>query len=278
MSYVYLNNHYTRWYTELTERARTRSLPENTLFESHHIVPLSLGGLDTGDNVVRLTSREHFIAHLLLVRMTTGQDRYKMVYAARLMSGRTKPTGRNYEWFRREFREAEKLRKKGHKRSHESIEKQRATVLSQYANGKVNNRKGSRLTDEHRQIISAANKGKTVPVEQRSSLAGYVARYGEHEGRQRYDRDRARKDSQSLEALQRRHGTEEGSRLYTEYREMKSRHTKARDPFVHTEESRAKLRDRASKRQRLPCPHCGTICAPGMLTRWHGDRCAKKPV
>lgn len=35
-------------------------------YEKHHIIPKWLGGLDTKDNLILLTAKEHFIAHLLL--------------------------------------------------------------------------------------------------------------------------------------------------------------------------------------------------------------------
>jgi len=37
--------------------------------EVHHIIPRSLGGADTKENLVKLTAREHFVAHLLLTRI-----------------------------------------------------------------------------------------------------------------------------------------------------------------------------------------------------------------
>lgn len=37
--------------------------------EHHHITPRSLGGTDEDENVVKLTAREHFICHWLLVKM-----------------------------------------------------------------------------------------------------------------------------------------------------------------------------------------------------------------
>lgn len=37
--------------------------------EKHHIVPKCLGGSDNDENLVRLTAREHFIAHRLLAKM-----------------------------------------------------------------------------------------------------------------------------------------------------------------------------------------------------------------
>lgn len=37
--------------------------------EKHHILPKCLGGKDTSDNLVKLTAREHYICHLLLVNI-----------------------------------------------------------------------------------------------------------------------------------------------------------------------------------------------------------------
>lgn len=37
--------------------------------EHHHIMPRSLGGTDEDENIVKLTAREHFICHWLLVKM-----------------------------------------------------------------------------------------------------------------------------------------------------------------------------------------------------------------
>ena len=37
--------------------------------EMHHIKPRSFGGLDTSDNLIRLTAREHFIVHFLLYKI-----------------------------------------------------------------------------------------------------------------------------------------------------------------------------------------------------------------
>lgn len=37
--------------------------------ENHHVIPRCLGGSDDDSNIVRLTAREHFIAHAILVKM-----------------------------------------------------------------------------------------------------------------------------------------------------------------------------------------------------------------
>lgn len=72
------------WYFSIINNARFR---EKTIdySEQHHIVPRSLGGNNKKDNLVILTAREHFICHMLLVKMTKSEDRVKMVYAMRCM-------------------------------------------------------------------------------------------------------------------------------------------------------------------------------------------------
>ena len=58
-------------------------------YETHHIIPRSLGGLDKADNLVRLTAREHFIAHILLFKHYTAINdasaSYKMALAIQLL-------------------------------------------------------------------------------------------------------------------------------------------------------------------------------------------------
>jgi len=90
---------YNKLYQRFIESRPTRKKEFNKGLETHHILPRSLGGLDTADNRVVLTAREHFIAHMLLVRITTGQDRTKMANALNIMStsGRYHLTAKTYE-------------------------------------------------------------------------------------------------------------------------------------------------------------------------------------
>ncbi|QAX98493.1 homing endonuclease [Aeromonas phage AsFcp_2] len=51
--------------------------------ESHHIIPKSRGGTDDETNLVRLTAREHILAHLLLAKSYGGkywQTAYGMIF------------------------------------------------------------------------------------------------------------------------------------------------------------------------------------------------------
>ncbi len=51
-----------------------RSKSSSIYYEEHHIVPRSLGGLNTPDNKVLLTAREHYLAHYLLMKIYENED------------------------------------------------------------------------------------------------------------------------------------------------------------------------------------------------------------
>lgn len=60
---------YKKLYEDFIESRKTRILEDNTYTETHHIVPKCLGGTNEFSNLVRLTYREHYIAHLILTRI-----------------------------------------------------------------------------------------------------------------------------------------------------------------------------------------------------------------
>lgn len=81
---IFLCNRYTHWYYALITRAIARHRKKTKTgpyYENHHIVPKALGGTYDKANMVLLTPKEHFIAHRLLTRMTSGIARSKMLRA-----------------------------------------------------------------------------------------------------------------------------------------------------------------------------------------------------
>ncbi len=75
---------YRRIYTDIVNNAKADVVNRTTgYFEKHHILPKSLGGCDTTENLVKLTAKEHFICHWLLVKMYDKGtiERKKMLYA-----------------------------------------------------------------------------------------------------------------------------------------------------------------------------------------------------
>ncbi len=73
-------------YDKIIERAQNREIDENVYYEKHHIIPRSLGGTNLPENLVKLTLREHFLCHKLLVKITTGKERSSMLKALYMMS------------------------------------------------------------------------------------------------------------------------------------------------------------------------------------------------
>jgi hypothetical protein len=100
---------YTQWYYDIIESAQKNTPTDYSEF--HHIVPRSLGGSNSKNNIVKLTARQHFVCHLLLVKMTSGRDKFKMICAAHHMSvchrrERYKITSITYERLKRQRSES----------------------------------------------------------------------------------------------------------------------------------------------------------------------------
>ena len=102
---MFKDNKYTHIYYKIINSAKTRVT--NDYVERHHIIPQSMGGDNSKQNLVKLTAREHYLVHLLLTKMTEGDDRRKMAYALSFFNtacrnhGRLRPSARWYEYSRK---------------------------------------------------------------------------------------------------------------------------------------------------------------------------------
>lgn len=102
--------HY-RW---LIESRSSRTLSPDTYVEDHHIVPRAFGGLDIKTNMIKLTGREHYLAHYMLYLAVGG----KMAYAFKRMidfnkSLKIQISGRSWEVLKIESAEQNSKNKKG---------------------------------------------------------------------------------------------------------------------------------------------------------------------
>ena len=161
---LFIDNKDTKWYYNIIVAARARA----TTFgytEKHHIIPKSLGGTNDCGNLVTLTTKEHYICHRLLVKMTDGLSKKKMRYALYCLTHvknanqqfRHSPYFRKLEEFKTQWRESIKGRpahNKGKTMSNEQKEKLRNANLG----------KPSYIrSDETLKKMSAARKGKPIP-------------------------------------------------------------------------------------------------------------------
>ena len=91
---------YIKIYDDLINRAKNRITTGYT--ETHHIIPKCINGTDDKLNLVILTPEEHYIAHLLLVKIYPNC--YPLIHAAVMMTVKGKGhirTNKLYGWLRR---------------------------------------------------------------------------------------------------------------------------------------------------------------------------------
>lgn len=147
---------YQRNYDALISKGHNRPREEGMVYERHHILPRSLGGTDGPENLVLLTPREHFIAHLLLAKMHGG----KMTYALYLMSSKRSYTARTYSHLKTQFCNALKD-------NHERAERISTALTGKAKSAEhVDNWKQSRATgrgwvvsEQHRKSLSDRQSG-----------------------------------------------------------------------------------------------------------------------
>ena len=95
---------YQKIYNTLVRRGQNRILEGYS--EKHHIIPRCVGGTDEETNLVSLTPEEHYLCHLLLVKIHPNNIR--LVKAAMFMVSANKDQQRNnkaYGWLKRQYSE-----------------------------------------------------------------------------------------------------------------------------------------------------------------------------
>lgn len=121
---LFIDNKYTRWYYAIITKAKTRILSTDVYVERHHIIPKSMGGNDSKENLVKLTAREHFICHLLLTKMTSDNFRHKMLSAVTKFQQQRSYQYRSLNsWEYKKLRECAILARKGQRHTKEARQK-----------------------------------------------------------------------------------------------------------------------------------------------------------
>lgn len=141
---VFINNKYLNWYEKLTSQSSSAGY-----LEKHHIVPKSI---IPNNIVVSLTARQHYIAHLLLIKCVNPVYRKKMLYAITAMKIRTakgiKFNSRLFEKLKIEANINRSIALKGRTHSPEARAKIKASRALQV------------ISDETKIKMSASRKGR----------------------------------------------------------------------------------------------------------------------
>jgi hypothetical protein len=108
--------------------------------------------------------------------------------------------------------------------------------------GKNQFRRSGPHSDETKQKLSDANKGKTLSAETKQKISDA------NKGKTRSD-------------------------------ESKQKISDAKKGKTHSAETKQKISDakKGISQPKVTCPHCGVVSNPGNMNRWHFDNCKSKP-
>lgn len=130
---------YQKIYDSLMEKGKQRITEQYT--ESHHIIPACMGGSDRKYNRVELLPEEHYIAHLLLVKIYPSNQ--KLWYAANMMLNRNNKV---YGWVKRKFAQIHSSNMSGR-------------IMSEEARTRMSNsNRGRPKSEDHKKNIGEGNK------------------------------------------------------------------------------------------------------------------------
>jgi hypothetical protein len=176
-------------YQNIIDKAKSQNRnKKESYFEKHHIIPKSVGGNNSKDNLVLLTAKEHFVCHRLLCFIYPESK--SLYFAFWAMCNQVKGdvkrdyriSSRIYENAKLKFKEVNSLLHKGKKLSDEHISKIRERMLSD--KNPMKNRKGENnplyKKERNSNIKSKISKTKLLNPTKNCNFKGiYITPLGE---------------------------------------------------------------------------------------------------
>jgi hypothetical protein len=159
-------NKYKKWYELLILKAQTRGNIDGYK-ERHHIVPNCFVKNDNDDNLIYLTAREHYIAHLLLWKIPMSKKHHnQMTMALNVMVNGSGHKKQDRSYF-------------VNSRLYEVHRKEYSAYLSLAMKGEGNSFYGKKHTPETIEKIKAAN-ARTKDIRSAKFMGANNPMYGKH--------------------------------------------------------------------------------------------------
>jgi len=257
-------NYFKHYILLIKTRQQKNRVKGSEYFEAHHILPKSLGGPNNKANLVLLTPREHFLAHVLLVKFCTGTSKSKMAYALMKMVQNNpqqtrKITSRQYAQMRK--------------------------IIEVVCSGENHKNYGTKKTKEQKEYLSKLRKGENNPMygkepwnkgqtaETNDILKEKVERYKQNikEGKYTHFQNRP---PMSDEAKQKMSKAKKGVPKSEEHKRKISETTKGRKLDPERIRKAKETRQRNGKKQPIvECPHCNKKGPYNSMCRWHFNNC-----
>lgn len=233
---IFINNKYTKWYFQIIESARNN--PYQGYTEKHHIIPKSIGGTDTADNIIILSGRQHYICHLLLTKMTSGNNRYKMIKAAWMTSHTrtgTKTNSRIYQYLKENI----------------SFSKETRQKLSAA-------KKGKPMKFEHREHLSKKMTGRKLSKSHKNNIKKGLS----------YLKGVPRDDA-VIEKMKK--WREENTQEFSDATRKKMRESAKNRP-AQTAKTKQKRADAIKQQPKVSCILCKKSCSSHMLNKHQSSK------
>lgn len=227
---------YLKIYQSLINDAKENPKADNYK-EIHHIVPKCMGGDDSSENLVKLTARQHYLAHWLL---------YKIYKTSNLV----------HAWHAMSIVGVGQDERKINSRLFEYCKKERRKILSAKYSGKGNNFYGKTHTEETKKKISNIHHGKVYKTDQQ------IKKWVEDVAKQPKSEEHKKKiGRKGLVILQHIHTKEIVRVPSTDEKTLSKEWVNPR-----------KLKPETKHK----CKHCDMITTSSNIKRWHNDKCKRK--
>lgn len=203
-----------------------RNKKDGVLYESHHIIPRSIDPDEEKnlDNIVLLTLREHFLAHIALFQMYSGLNKQKMALALHFLT---------------------RLDKYGSSRILSSRMFERVRAESNKYNSQ--RQKGKKLSEAHKKALSAASpwKGKQSPFSgKKHTEAAKLQNSIKHLGKPAWNRGIPIDENKQRQMTEKAAAVNRGKKLTKDHRHKISC---SHIGLKHSEETKKKIASRITR-------------------------------
>jgi hypothetical protein len=162
---------YLNIYNSLIDKAKNNVFNSDEYFETHHIIPKGMNGSNEKDNLVKMTARQHFVAHWLLFRIYPTNKQIASAFHIIAFGTNCRNTRKKHEGYMpssraiAEARYASVVRNTGSKHLPETIQKMKDTWQEKIKNGYIGPTNGKITSEETKEKQRQSKLGKPRPQE-----------------------------------------------------------------------------------------------------------------
>jgi len=176
-----MNKHYHQRYLKFIESRRDRNY--DGVVESHHILPKSLGGNNSQENLIELSPREHFLAHWMLWKAYSNRQMTLAFWSMRMNKSKQRSfriSSKVYQTLKENHSNIQSQRMRENNPMQHESSRQKASETRKKLNWSPSEDhrnqiskalSGKPKTKEHAENISKSNKGKPKSDDHKKNMS-----------------------------------------------------------------------------------------------------------